>query len=105
MVVAVRRQDRPPFGTRANELDGALDVGGCLDGTGHQLDRERRRRGLGRPQEVVIGGRLGVGHESGARKARRDLLEHRQPLAGDARLVQQHAREIAARPRQARDEA
>jgi hypothetical protein len=48
-------------------------------------------RGLGRAQEVVIGGCLGVAHESNTRKARRDLLEHRQPLAGDARLVLHHA--------------
>jgi hypothetical protein len=35
----------------------ALDVGGILDPTGQKLDRERRRRGRGRLQEEVIGGR------------------------------------------------
>ena len=87
MVVVSGGSDQAAVRHARERLDGALDVGGVLDGTGHKLDRERRRHGFGRPQEVVIGGCLGVGHESGAREARRDLLEHRQPLAGDARLV------------------
>ena len=95
-------RNRPPFGSRANNSNGALDVGGCLDGARHQLDRERRRDGFGRPKIVLVGGYLGVGYKRGARHARRDLLEHRQPLSDDARLVHQQAREIAARPRQAR---
>ena len=78
---------------------------GGRDRTGHQLDRKRGSRGLGRPQEVVIGGRLGVGQQSDARQARRDLLEQRQPLADDAGLERQETREIAAGPRQAGDEA
>src|SRR5262245_50972099 len=54
-----------------------------------EFDRKRRRRGLRVPQEVVIGSRPGVDHESGAREVRRDLLEHRQPLADDARPEKQ----------------
>src|SRR5712691_3900479 len=68
-------------------------------------DPERRRQGLGRAAEVIEGGRLGIAHQRDARKAGHDLLEHRQPLAGDARLERQQAGEIAARPRQAHDEA
>jgi hypothetical protein len=44
-------------------------------------------------------------HESDARKAWDDLLEHRHPFAGDTRLVVQEAREIAARPRKVLDKS
>ena len=84
--------------------DGALKVRGVLDQAWHKLDPERRRQGLRCTKVVIIKGRgLGVGHESDAIKTRRDLLEHREPLAADARLIQHHAGDIAARPRQARD--
>ena len=46
MVVVSGGRTRPPFGTRAKDSIDALDVGGVLDGAGHKLDRERRRRGL-----------------------------------------------------------
>jgi hypothetical protein len=46
-----------------------------------------------------------LARERGACEPRCNLLEHRQPLAGDAFLVQQEACEIAARPRQARNQA
>jgi hypothetical protein len=46
-----------------------------------------------------------VGHESHTFKTRRDFFEHRQPLANDASLVQEHAGKISARTRQTRDEA
>jgi hypothetical protein len=39
------------------------------------------------------------------RETRRDVPEHRQPFADDARLEQQKARDIAARSRQAGDQA
>jgi hypothetical protein len=99
----VGRQEQTAVRHARKRLNCALNVGGGLDGAGHKLDRKRRDNGLRRPQKVIVGGCLRVGYESGARHARRDLLEHRQPLADDARLVQQQAREIAARPRQARD--
>ena len=38
-----------------------LDVGSVLDAGRHYFDRERWRRGLGCPQEIVIGGGPGVG--------------------------------------------
>src|SRR5262245_63324054 len=38
-------------------------------------------------------------------EARRNLLEHRKPLTGDARLVLHHAGDVAARSRQAGNEA
>ena len=101
----IRRQDQAAIGHARERLDCALDVGGGFDMTGHNFDRERRRYGLCRSQEVIKGGRLAVPHERGAREARRNLLEHRQPLADDARLEVQHAGEIAARPRHARNEA
>ena len=95
---------RPPSGSRATELDSALDVGGVLNTARHQFDRERWRGGLGRPQKIVIGGGLRVCHKRGTRQMRRHLLEHREPLADDTRLEQQRAREIAARPRETCDQ-
>ena len=50
-------------------------------------------------------GCLRVGHERGALYPRRDFFEHRKPLAGNTVLVQQQSREVAARTRQAGDEA
>ena len=44
----------PHVGSGSLRLDGTLDVGGRLDGTGHKLDRERRRDGLCRPQKRVL---------------------------------------------------
>ena len=82
----IRRQEQTAVRRARKRLDGALDVGGGLDGAGHKLDRERWGDGLGRPQEVIVGGCLGIADKSGARHARRDLLEHRQPLADDACL-------------------
>src|SRR5262245_4714965 len=86
--------------------DGALKIRGVLDQAGHKLDPERRRQGLRCTQVIIIIGRgLGVDHESGALETRRDLLEHREPLAADARLIQHHTGDIAARTRQARDKS
>src|SRR5262249_53025263 len=48
--------------------------------------------------------RLWVNDESGARDAWGDLLQHCQPLSGDAALVQRQACKIAARPCQVGDE-
>ena len=81
--------------------DRALDVGGGVcNGSRYDLDRERGRRGLCRAPEVIKGSCLRVAEDSNAREARRDLLEHRQPLSDDARLVEQQAGQIAARPRE-----
>ena len=41
---AIRRQDQAAVRHAREGLDGALDVGGVLDGAGHKLDRERRRQ-------------------------------------------------------------
>ena len=103
----VGRHDQAAVRRAGEGLDGALNVGGVvLDRTEHNVDPERRAQGLALAQVVIIkGGRLGVGHEGGAHKAGRDLLEHREPLAGDAGFVLHHASDIAARPRQAGDEA
>ena len=69
------------------------------------LHPKRDSRGLGRPHEVVVWGRLRTAYRGNALQARRDFLQHRHPLSDDAFLVQQDAREIAARPRHSRDEA
>ena len=44
----IRRQDQAAIRLARKRLDGALDVGGCLDAAGHKLERERRRHGLTR---------------------------------------------------------
>jgi hypothetical protein len=54
---------------------------------------------------VGEGAGLGIDHERSARHARRDLLEHRQPLSGNGRLKIGKAGDVAARPREARHEA
>src|SRR5207253_2239373 len=72
-------------------IENALDVGGVRDRAGHKLDRERRRHGVCGAQEVIIAGVLGVGQQSHPRDPWCNLLEHRQPLAEDARLDVQHA--------------
>jgi len=88
-------------------LDGALDAGGgILDGTERKVDRERRSLGFGCTHKIIKkGGCLGVGHESGAPEAGRDLLEHREPFPGDAGFVLRDASNITARPRQTRNKA
>ena len=86
---------------RANDSMRALDLGCVSDRSRYKFDTERRRRGLGIANEVIVGGRPGIGHESSALEARCDLLEHGQPLACDTRIVKHQAGEIAARPRQA----
>src|SRR5215467_2430372 len=102
----IRRQEQAAVRCPRKRPDGALNVRGVLDQAGHNLDPERRRQGFRCTQEVIIKGRgLGVDHESGALKTRRDLLEHRKPLAAYARLEQHQAGDITARPRQARDES
>ena len=81
-------RSRPPFGARAKDSMARSMSAAVSIGLGTSSIASDGADGLGRPQEVIIGGRvLGLPHKRGARQARRDLLEHRQPLAGDARLV------------------
>ena len=102
----IRRQEQAAVRCPRKCRDGALKIGGVLHQAGHKLGPERRRQGLRCTQVIIIIGRgLWVDHESGALKTRRDLLEHREPFAADARLIQHHTGDIAARPRQARDKS
>jgi hypothetical protein len=87
--------------------DSLLDVGGrIVDGCQHKFNAEGGGRGLRRTQiELIVGGRLRIDHERSAREVWRELLQHSEPLAGDAGLEKQKARDIAAGPRQTGDEA
>src|SRR5262249_12077893 len=60
--VAIRRQNQAPVRHARKHLNGPLNVGRRVpNGTEHNLDRKRRRRGLRLPQEVVIiGSRPGL---------------------------------------------
>src|SRR5262249_25118292 len=82
-------------------FDDALDVSGVLYAPWHKLNPKRGRRGFASSKEIVIRDCLGVSHQCSAHQARRNLLEHRQPLYGDARLQTHEAGEISTGPRQA----
>src|SRR5262249_54260001 len=85
----IRRQEQAAVRFSSKCPYGALKVRGALDQAGLKLDPERRGQGLRCTYVEIIKGRgLGVDHESGALKTRRDLLEHREPFAGDVRLIQ-----------------
>ena len=64
---SIRRQEKAAIRRTRNRLDGAPDVGSVFDWVGYKLDCQRRSRGYGPPQKVVIGRRLGVGDECSAR--------------------------------------
>jgi len=95
---AVRRQQEAAVRYARACLDSAFDVRCVSDWGRDNLDAERGSRGLRIPHEVIVGSCLGSGDESHVRRARCDLLEHRQPLAGNALLVKHYAGEIAAWP-------
>ena len=82
MVVPSGGRSKPPFGAPANELIACLMSLAVATGLGTSLIASD---GAMEVKEVVIGGRLWIGHESHALKAGRDLLEHRQPLANNTR--------------------
>ncbi len=73
----VRRQHQAAVRRGRERPDHTLDIGSIADRAGHKLDRESRRRCLGRRKEVVIRARLGIGQKCGARQFGLDLLEHR----------------------------
>ena len=105
MVVLSGGNTRPPFGTRANEpmtrsMSAAFSTG--LGTSSIASDGAMARMPAGNGHRLCT---LGLATRAAASEARCNLLEHRQPLAGDARLILQQPSEIAARPRQARDEA
>src|SRR4029077_1781713 len=66
--------------------------------------RERWSHRFGRLQEVIERRRSWIGDKGSAHEIWCNFFEHRQPFAGDALLVLQQAGEIAAWPRQTRNE-
>ena len=103
----VRRQDQAAIRRARERLDGALDVGGGLRRDWAQARSPSEGAAASRGPQEVLDRASSCGLAIRAARARRGAisLSMRQPLADDARLVVQHAGEVAARPRQARDEA
>jgi hypothetical protein len=69
-----------------------------------KFDTKRLRRGLDR-LEVLAGMGLRIVNQRGARNAGRDLLQRSQPFSPDRRLERNETRDVAFRPRQARNKA
>jgi len=84
-------------------FNGVLDIGSILYRAGDELDCERRSQGLCRMQ--VKGRHSRLIHETGMGEPRRNLLEHRQPFARDAGLIQHEAGQIAPWSSQTGDES
>src|SRR5262245_46871359 len=85
--------------------DGTLDLADISYVDRGQLNAERRRGRLDRAELAGPGGYTGVSHDSYSRHTRCDLLEQLQPFAGQAVFVIEKTSNIAARSRQALDEA
>ena len=85
--------------------DRALDLAGVAHIDRAHLHPERRRHRLDRAELARPGGYSSVANDPHPRHAGRDLLEQLQPLAAQAVLERDEAGGVAARPRQAVDEA
>src|ERR1700681_4638514 len=84
----IRDDEEAAVGHSRERFNRALNVGVVVaDRTWDEFNRERWRRRRGKSQEVVIPSELWIGDESHARKARCDLLKHREPLPHNATLV------------------
>ncbi len=69
------------------------------------LHSEGRRHGLDGAPQADPGGYGGIPNDPRSRHARRDLLEQFQPFPAQAIVILDKAGGVAARPRQAMDEA
>src|SRR5262245_9183616 len=101
----IREHNQSPVRRSRDYIDNPLDIGGAFDRARHQFEREPRSSEGGRSQKIIIGTGLGVGDQGGARQVRRNLLEHRQPFADDALLVEQKAGKISTRSSETLDKA
>ena len=93
----------PPCGTRANDSRArSMSPSVSIRPGTSSIASEGAKASA--EHEVIKGGCLRVAEKNNARTVGCDLLEHSQPLAGDAGLDSHEAREVATRPCQARDE-
>ena len=96
---------RPPFEARANAVMARSISAASRTSIGLTSTPERRRHGLDYGELADPGGIGGIAQDGRSRHARRDLLEQLQPFAANAVLEQGKSGDVAARPRQAFDEA
>src|SRR5262245_43844555 len=101
----VRWQHQTSVWLTRKRLDGTLDVSRAPHSNGQDIDRQRWRYRPGCPQEVIEVGGIGIPDERGAPDRGRDLLEHREPLSGNACFIILEARKIATWLRQTGNEA
>src|SRR5262245_31221057 len=85
--------------------DSALDFAGVAHVDRAHLDPKGRRHGLDYAELAGPGGYGGITKDCRSRHARRDLLEHLHPFPTQAVFEYEKTGGIAARPRQALDEA
>ena len=85
--------------------DGALDFAGVAHVERAHLHPERWRHGLDCAELASAGGCVGIAKDRHARHAGRDLLEQFQPFSADAVFEKHETGGVAARARQAVDEA
>ena len=100
-----RRHDQTAIPGALEGRDGSLDLGRVAHVDRAQLNAERRRRGLDRTELTGPGGYGGIAKNGHSLHARRDLLEQLQPLSTHAVFIRGETRDVAARSRQAVDEA
>ena len=100
-----RRHDQAAIRGAREGRDGALDLGRVAHVDRAHLHPERRRHGLDDGELADPGGYGGIPKDRRARHARRDLLEQLQPFPAQAVFELHEAGGVAARPRQALDEA
>src|SRR5262249_42758383 len=99
------RHDQSAVRRARESTDTGLDFAGVADVDWAQLHSERWRYGLDGPPHTDAGRDGRIAKDRRARQARRDLLEHLQQFPANAVFEHGKAGGIAARPRQARDEA
>ena len=92
-------------GLAAERRDCSLDVGGIADAGGDHMHAKRWRDAFGRVQEADVRSDVGIQQHRRPSHLGSDVLEHPEPLASDGRLEVLEARDVAARPREAADEA
>ena len=101
-----RRQNQIAIGRARKCRDGALDLAGVAPHIDRvDLHPERRRHGLDDTELADSGGYDGIPKDRRSRHAGRDLLEQFQPFAAQAIFEREETGGVAARPRQAVDEA
>ena len=99
------RHDQAAIRGAREGRDGALDLAGVAHVDRAQLHPERRRHGLDGAELADPGGYGGIPKDRRSRHARRDLLEQLQPFPAHAVFERDKTGGVAARPRQAVDEA